>query len=215
LWVYYGRGVPKHYPVAELEAPASAIRDHAVCRAAFPLLAVLLIAYFALAPLGVPVSTVTGGAALLLLVLAGRWVRRGKGAVVSVRKVLGGAPWQIVVFSLGMYLVVYGLRNAGLTDYLAHALVWLSGQGAWASVIGTGFGAAILSSVMNNMPGVLIGSLAIEQAHGVPPLIRELMIYANVIGCDLGPKFTPIGSLATLLWLHVLSQKGQTAGASI
>ena len=210
LWAFYGRQVPSSYPLAQLEAPASAIRDPVVFRAAFPLLGVLLAAYFVLAPLGVPVAFVTGAAALVLLALAGRWFRGGRGAVVPVGKVLRGAPWQIVVFSLGMYLVVYGLRNAGLTGHLASALVWLAGHGLWAAAIGTGFGAALLSSVMNNMPGVLVGALSIDQARAIPAATRELMVYANVIGCDLGPKFTPIGSLATLLWLHVLARKDIT-----
>ncbi len=210
LWLYYGRQVPRSYPVAELEAPASAIRDQLVFRAAFPLLAVLLVAYFVTAPLGIPVSVVTGSGALVLLVLAGRLYRGGRDATIAVGKVLRGAPWQIVVFSLGMYLVVYGLRNAGLTDDLARVLVWLGGHGPWAAAIGTGFVAAGLSSVMNNMPSVLVGALAIQQAHDLPPLVHEAMVYANVIGCDLGPKFTPIGSLATLLWLHVLGTKGRT-----
>jgi arsenical pump membrane protein len=212
LWLAYRRQVPQYYPLAQLEAPATALRDRLVFRAAFPMLVLLLLGYFVLAPLGVPVTAVTGTAALVLLALAGRWHRAGRGAVLSPVKVLREAPWQIVIFSLGMYLVVYGLRNAGLTGSLATALVWLAGHGPWVAAIGTGFGAALLSSVMNNLPGVLVGALSIEQAQGIPPLTRELMIYANVIGCDLGPKFTPIGSLATLLWMHVLARKGITIG---
>lgn len=142
-----------------------------------------------------------GGDGRRLLAVAGR------GRVISTRRVLREAPWQIVVFSLGMYLVVYGLKNAGLTDLLAQLLNRLAEHGVWAAALGTGLLSAALSSVMNNMPSVLLGALSI-QASDTAGAVREAMIYANVIGCDLGPKITPIGSLATLLWLHVLARKG-------
>ncbi|MET3376005.1 arsenical pump membrane protein [Variovorax boronicumulans] len=202
LWCFR-RDIPAHYDMARLKQPADAIRDRDTFRAGWVVLALLLVGFFGLEPLGVPVSAVAAFGAVILLAVAAR------GPVIRTRQVLRGAPWQIVVFSLGMYLVVYGLRNAGLTGQIATLLNLFAQGGVWGAAMGTGFLAAVLSSVMNNMPTVLVGALSIE-ASGAVGLVKEAMVYANVIGCDLGPKITPIGSLATLLWLHVLSKKGMT-----
>src|SRR5690625_4178622 len=207
LWVAFGRLIPARYPTEELDPPRSAIRDELVFRAAFPLLAVLLATYLATAPFSVPVSFVTGAAALTLMAIAGRWWKNGDGATIPVGAALRHAPWQIVLFSVGMYLVVYGLGQAGLTAYGVHVLEWLAQQGELVATVGTGFLVAIVASIMNNLPSTLLSALAIDQAQ-VTGLTRDLMIHASIIGNDLGPKFTPIGSLATLLWLHVLAGRG-------
>jgi len=212
LLLFFRRDIPARYDLARLDAPASAIKDAVVFRWTWPVMVALLIAYFVTAAYHVPVSLVTGAAALLLLALAGRWWRGGRGAVIDLHHVIKGAPWQIVLFSLGMYLVVYGLRNAGLTADLAQVLEALGRHGVVVATVGTGFISAVLSSIMNNMPMTLVGALGIHHAQGLEPAVREAMIYAHVIGCDLGPKFTPIGSLATLLWLHVLDRKGVHIG---
>lgn len=201
LFLYFRADIPVTFSQTTLSAPGDAIRDKATFVVGWWVLGLLLTGLFVLEPMGIPVSAVATLCAAILFAVAAR------GHVISTRRVLREAPWQIVVFSLGMYLVVYGLSNAGLTGYLTSLLDRLADHGLWAAALGTGLMSALLSSVMNNLPSVLIGALAIG-ASDSSGVVREAMIYANVIGCDLGPKITPIGSLATLLWLHVLQRKG-------
>ena len=201
LFLYFRKDIPKSYDVNLLKNPREAIKDPSMFKFSFLILGLLLGGYFLSEFLNLPVSAFAITFALLFVLLG------FKSPAVNLKTVFKNAPWNIVVFSLGMYLVVFGLKNAGLTFLLGKSIAYIAGFGGFAITLYTGYLAAFISSVMNNMPTVMINSLAIHSAN-LKAVMLKPSVYANVIGCDLGPKLTPIGSLATLLWLNVLERKG-------
>lgn len=201
LYLVFGKDIPLKYDPGNLPSSSDAIVHRGMFRASWVILIILMIGYIATQLLHIPVSLVAGIIAIVFLV-AGKRVK-----VISPWQVVKEAPWAIVFFSIGMYVVVFGLRNAGLTQILGDLIHTSTTGGLYAGTLTAGFFAAILSSIMNNMPTVMIEALAIHSA-GATGVMHEALVYANIIGSDLGPKITPIGSLATLLWLHVLGKKG-------
>ncbi|MGB3277291.1 MAG: arsenical efflux pump membrane protein ArsB, partial [Castellaniella sp.] len=133
LGLVFRRAIPPRYDVQRLSVPAAVVRDRPTFLAGWGVLAWLLLGFFVLEPLGIPVSAT---AAIGALVLAGVAARGGR---IPVLRRVRGAPWQIIVFALGMYLVVYGLRNEGLTDYLGQVLAGIAEHGGLATAAGTGF----------------------------------------------------------------------------
>ncbi len=203
LWVYFRKDIPKHIDVDSLPEAASVIKNMTMFRLSWVFLALLMAGYFIGDRFHLPVSLFALGGALVFLLIANH--HKAVKPIMTIK----AAPWQVVWFSIGLYIVVYGLKNAGLTETVASWIETLLHQGDTVAVIGTGFLSAVISAVMNNMPTIMIMDIAIDHVGYVG---HETLVYANILGANLGPKMTPIGSLATLLWLHVLANKGVKIG---
>ncbi len=200
LWLILRNDIPKYVDISLLKNPDDVLKSKALFKFSWIFLALLLAGYFIGDNYHLPVSVFALGGGLIFLIIAS--VSKNANA----KEIIKTAPWQVVWFSIGLYIVVYGLKNAGLTDYLTIILKDLASRGDAIAIIGTGFIAAFLSAIMNNMPTIMVMDIALQD---IP---NQALAYANIIGCNLGPKMTPFGSLATLLWLHVLSQKGVKIG---
>ena len=71
------------------------------------------------------------------------------------------------------------------------------------SALTSGFGIAVISNLMNNLPSGLISGAAVKAAGATGPLRNAVLI-----GVDLGPNLSVTGSLATILWLIAIRREG-------
>ena len=116
--------------------------------------------------------------------------RRARARRRAARRSSRGVSWELVPFVFGVLVLATALARAGVTDELAH--LYARSPAPLPTVGGV---AAVGSALINNHPMALLHSLALA---GAP----DRLVYAALVGGDLGPRLLPIGSLAGLLWLH-------------
>jgi arsenical pump membrane protein len=139
--------------------------------------------------------------ALVLLTAHGL---RGGSVVEVVRR---GVGWDALAFVTGIFVVVLGLRNAGLAERIGDLLRGVVGEGGAALIYPIAFLSGGMSSLMNNHPTAGLMAWVIDDLRA-GPISTEIAVYAALIGGDLGPKMLPVGSLAALMWFRMLRDRG-------
>ncbi|MFB7895853.1 SLC13 family permease [Streptomyces xiamenensis] len=182
-----GRGVP----VPEPEPSAPTDRREPAPRPVFALTVLALtLAGFALTSLAGADPAWAALAGALVLAVRGLAARR---TTVPVLVRAANVPFLLFVLALGV--VVKAVVDHGLGDAVDRLLP----QGSsFAGLLVIAALAAVLANLINNLPAILVVLPALAAQGGAGPVLAAL------IGVNLGPNLTYVGSLATLLWRRVL-----------
>ncbi|PGS25431.1 arsenic transporter [Bacillus cereus] len=149
--------------------------------------------------LSIPIEIVAVLGSLVLLIW--RWYYLRTNPVDILKK----TPWHILIFAFSMYVIIYGLHNAGLTAALVNWLEPLVSQHLLYASFAMGGLVSLLSNVFNNHPALMIGTITLTEM-GLDPVTLKTIYLANIIGSDIGSLLLPIGTLASLIWMYILKQ---------
>jgi arsenical pump membrane protein len=196
MWLY-SPGIGKH-PLKE--ANHSAPDQSKLMRNILFFVLIVRLSLFIASYFQIPVALVAVIGSILLL--GWRWTYFKIAPLDMFKK----TPWHILLFAFSMYVIIYGLNNIGLTHWLAATLEpIISGNQLHASIM-MGAILTVMSNLFNNHPALMIGTLTLTNM-GLEPLTLKIAYLANVIGSDMGSLLLPIGTLATLIWMHLLKQE--------
>ncbi|MGH7722461.1 MAG: SLC13 family permease [Candidatus Dormibacteria bacterium] len=172
-------------------------------RPAAAVLVALAVAYVAATSLRLPVGLVAAAGAVALATVVGRRAPR------RLQRLRSDVSWSVLLFVAGLFVVVQGLEDTGVTGAVLHW--WLgAGSGSTPSAVAAFGGAALGSNLINNLPMTLV---TLSGLHPLGAAATNAALGA-ALGADVGPNLTPLGSLATMLWLVLLRSRGISISAA-
>jgi arsenical pump membrane protein len=149
--------------------------------------------------LSIPIEIIAVLGSLVLLIWRWYYLRTNP------LDILKKTPWHILIFAFSMYVIIYGLHNTGLTVILLKICEPIVEQGMLQATLLMGGLVSILSNLFNNHPALLIGTITLTEMN-LDPITLKTMYLASIAGSDIGSLLLPIGTLASLIWMHLLKQ---------
>lgn len=194
-----------HHPLKPALPEESLIKRNRLMRNILIFVFLVRLSLFVASYFHIPVEWVAVTGSILLL--GWRWMTMQ----IAPTDILSKTPWSIFVFAFGMYVIIYGLNNIGLTELLIEMLrPIVTGNLMNASLFMGGL-MTLLSSIFNNHPALMIGTLTLTEMN-LDSVTLKTAYLANVIGSDVGSLLLPIGTLASLIWFHILRRNKVVIG---
>jgi arsenical pump membrane protein len=216
VYLFFRKKIPKTYDISSVDKLTLGKKpiSRGLLKISVATLVAIDVGYVLASLCRVPVSLVIcSGAAFLICVY---WASLRKAVFVDGEKkglkhLAREINWDIVLFMLSIFLVVEGLRNAGVVELLGSALLSTSALPSVLGIFVPSLVVTVGASFMNNWPMTILGLLSIKQVAATAALAAPAftgLIFSNIIGNNLGPHFFPLGSLAILMWLETMRRKG-------
>jgi len=194
---YSEKNIYKHLHPLSVDPGAEQSIDWKMFRYCIMIVILIRMSFFAVAPLGISTELPAIIGAILLITV--RWIRKGEGAMDIIRK----TPWHIIIFAFSMYVIIYGLHNVGLTNFIVERLRDQVSSGPLTAIFVMGILLTVMSNLCNNLPAIMIGTLSLTEMN-LDLEILQVAYLANVIGADIGALLFPMGTLASLIWMFMI-----------
>jgi arsenical pump membrane protein len=192
-----GLTLPSYHPLKDRPVYATEKERSKLMLLVLLFVFIVRISLFVASFLSIPISLVAVIGSSILLIW--RWVY----LKIPPGDMLKKTPWYIIIFAFSMYVIIYGLNNIGLTDWLVRLMSPMVSGGLLQASLLMGVLLSLLSNIFDNHAALMVGTLTLTHMH-LNLLTMKIAYLANVVGSDIGSLILPMGTLATLMWMHIV-----------